>query len=382
MTVPLQARPALIAGLSRVAWWVIASRVALSTAAMVGSRTHLGLASEGAVGVGPSWLQAWTSYDANWYIGIAQTGYDSAASTAFFPVMPALMRLISPAVGVVTDTDSELSLAISGILISTIAFALALVLIHRQTADAYSQTVADRSILVLAILPFALTWQTVYTESLTLLLLALLWMALRRRQMIPAVAAAIAVGATRSVGIPIGIGLLLTHLGWPFLQRRRPSWDETLAGGAALLSSGVALVWLGRGGGGVGAQAYFGRALSWPWVPVWRDLTGVGGYQLGSITSLLAIGVGTAFICARREPPEWRIAVAVMFLMHLTMARQVPAYTIGAARYLMPMYPVAVWLARHSTRLSRPVLVGCGTLAIATALICAYGAGQGAFNLG
>ena len=74
--------------------------------------------------------------------------------------------------------------------------------------------------------------------------------------------------------------------------------------------------------------------------------------------------------------------MAVMFLMHLTMARQVPAYTIGAARYLMPMYPVAVWLARYSTRLSRPVLVGCGTLAIATALICAYGAGQGAFNLG
>lgn len=368
--------------LSPVAVFVFASRIALTAAAIAGARSRVGGPNEGVGGTGPGWMRAWTSYDANWYVEIARAGYDRPPTTAFFPVMPMLMRLASPLVGLVTRTDGELSLAISGILISTIAFACALVLIHRETTDAYSQTVADRSILVLALLPFALTWQAVYTESLTLLLLALLWMALRRRQTIPAVAAAIAVGATRSVGIPIGIGLLLAQLGWPFLQRRRPRWDETLAGGAALLSSGAALVWLGREGGGVGAQAYFGRALSCPWVPVWRDLTGVGGYQLGSITSLLAIGVGTAFICARHEPPEWRIAVAVMFLMHLTMARQVPAYTIGAARYLMPMYPVAVWLARYSTRLSRPVLVGCGTLAIATALICAYGAGQGAFNLG
>ena len=137
---------------------------------------------------------------------------------------------------------------------------------------------------------------------------------------------------------------------------------KPLAGATCLLSSTSVLLWLGHLGGGVGAQAQFGRSRSWPWVPVWRDLTGLGGYQVGSITSVLAIALGAAYVCARRESVAWRVAVAVTLLMHLVMARQFPAYTINAARYLLPMYPVWVWCARKTTRIQGPVLVGASSM--------------------
>ncbi len=368
---------------SRVALSVVGSRVVLSLAAILGSGSRVAGTNEGVGGIGPSWMVAWTSYDANWYVSIARSGYDQAPTTAFFPLLPTLMRLLAPLVGFLTGTDDDVATAISGIAISTLAFVLALVMIHRETAAAQGRTIADRTAVVLAFLPFALTWQAVYTESLALLLLAVLWGALKRQRVVTAVIAATALGTTRSIGIPIGLGLLAVHLGLPLLRRRRPVWNgELLAGAAALLASGAVLVWLGQIGGGIGAQAQFGRSRSWPWVPIWHDLTGVGGYQLGSITSLFAIGVGAAFICARHEPLEWRISIAVMLLMHLTMARQFPAFTIGAARYLMPMYPVAGWLARRSLRLSRPVLVGVCVVGVSTAVLCAYSAGQGTFNVG
>lgn len=299
--------------------------------------------------------------------------------------MPLLMRLLSPLVGVVTGTDGDVATAISGIVISTVAFALALFVIHRETTVTHSRSIADRTVLVLSFLPFALTWQAVYTESLTLLFLAVLWAALRRGLVTTAVLSGVAVGATRSIGIPLGVGLLAVHLAWPLCRHRqvaRADFGSAAAGAAALVSSAGVLVWLGRAGGGVGAQAQFGRARSWPWVPVWRDLTGVGGYQLGSITSLLAIAVGATYVFARNEPVEWRIAVGIMLLMHLVMARQFPAYTIGAARYLMPIFPVSVWLAGKSMSLSRPVLIGISVIGLSTALVCAHSAGQGAFNLG
>jgi Mannosyltransferase (PIG-V) len=370
----------------RLVLGVIGAQSALAAAAIFGAASQVGGVDEGIGGIGPQWLRGWTTYDANWYVAIARDGYASAPTTAFFPVLPMLMRVASPLVGLVTGTEGDVAIAISGIAISIVAFAVALGLIYRETVIDHGEPVARRTVLLIALLPFALTWQTVYTESLTLLLLAVMWWGLKRERSGVALAAAVLLGATRSIGVPIGLGLLVASMAGtigPTARRRPIRWRlEPLAGAACLVSSAAVLVWLGRLGGGVGAQAQFGRSRSWPWVPVWRDLTGVGGYQLGSITSLLAIAVGVGYVCARSQSVAWRVAVGVTLLMHLVMARQFPAYTIGAARYLMPMYPVWAWCARRTSRIRGPVLVGAGALVIPLALFCAYSAGQGAFNLG
>ena len=65
-------------------------------------------------------------WDSVWYLAIAQGGYDhQPARTAFFPLYPLAMRGLGTVIG------SDL---IAGVLISLVAFAIALVLLYRLVA--------------------------------------------------------------------------------------------------------------------------------------------------------------------------------------------------------------------------------------------------------
>ena len=73
---------------------IVGAQVALALAAVVGAASQVGGVDEGIGGIGPAWMRAWTTYDANWYIAIAREGYTTAPGTAFFPA-----RMCSPRVG-------------------------------------------------------------------------------------------------------------------------------------------------------------------------------------------------------------------------------------------------------------------------------------------
>lgn len=111
--------------------------------------------------VGNVLASASVRWDAINYLSIAAHGYANSLHTAFFPLYPLLIR----ALGYVTGSD-----VVAGILISLAAFAGALVLLHRLTAELLGRSAADATVLLLAFAPLSFFFTAIYTESLLLLL--------------------------------------------------------------------------------------------------------------------------------------------------------------------------------------------------------------------
>ena len=108
-------------------------------------------------------FDVWARWDSVWFLRIAHEGYGSAeeAAAAFYPLYPLLVGVL----GRILLGHYVLA----GVLISLAAALGALVLLGRLAADRFGEQVAVRTVLYLAIFPFALFLGAVYSESLFLL---------------------------------------------------------------------------------------------------------------------------------------------------------------------------------------------------------------------
>ncbi len=109
-----------------------------------------------------------STWDGGWYLQAAEAGYpdavpDGGSTIAFFPLYPALVRLV--------DTISGVGSIAAGLVVATIsAFAAAVVLWH-LARHLWGDDVADRSLLLFAFFPGSFVLSMVYAEA-TMLLLA------------------------------------------------------------------------------------------------------------------------------------------------------------------------------------------------------------------
>ncbi len=114
--------------------------------------------------------ETFAAWDSGWYWDIALRGYyynaAGQSSIAFFPLYPLLMRLLAWPFG-----GTERAVWVAGIVLSLACFAGALVLLHRLTAVTFgAREPARRTVLYVAVFPFAFFFTQVYTEALFLLL--------------------------------------------------------------------------------------------------------------------------------------------------------------------------------------------------------------------
>jgi mannosyltransferase PIG-V len=108
-------------------------------------------------------FDVWARWDSNWYLRIADTGYDwPSATPAFYPLYPLLVAGVGRVLG------GEYLLA--GLLVSLAACAAAFVLLYRLVVVRLGQDDARRAVLYLALFPTSLFLGAVYGESLFLLL--------------------------------------------------------------------------------------------------------------------------------------------------------------------------------------------------------------------
>ena len=151
---------------------------------------------------------ALAQWDAQWFVHIAEHGYDSSQAPAFFPLLPLLMAGLGRAIG---------SYIVAGTLISLVAGTIGAVLVHRIARDVLDERVADDSVLYLALYPIAFVFTTAYSEGLFLAFSAGSFLAaMRGRGLLAGVLGALAV-ATRFVGIALVVPLVL--LLWPRRHR-------------------------------------------------------------------------------------------------------------------------------------------------------------------
>jgi 4-amino-4-deoxy-L-arabinose transferase-like glycosyltransferase len=125
----------------------------------------------------------WARWDSVWFLRIAEHGYGSAkgGAAAFYPLYPAAVALL----GRVLFGHYVLA----GILVSLGASFASFLLLYRIAEERLGAEGARRAVLYLAVFPFALFLQAVYSESLYLLLTLAAFMLAERRRFLAAGAA-------------------------------------------------------------------------------------------------------------------------------------------------------------------------------------------------
>jgi Gpi18-like mannosyltransferase len=168
-------------------------------------------------------------WDTGFYLSIADEGYFyqgvDLPSVAFFPLLPLLIRAMTPLTG-----DS----LTAGLLVSNLALLGAMILFYRLVDMQWGKKVAGQAVWYLLIFPTAFFGSTIYTESLFLLTTIGAFYFARKGYWESAALLGIAASATRLIGLIVAPMLLVE---W-WMQRRaaqgvdgqkRPSFKSLLA---------------------------------------------------------------------------------------------------------------------------------------------------------
>jgi Mannosyltransferase (PIG-V) len=205
-------------------------------------------------------LNIWAHWDGAWYSRIAAEGYETYASTAFFPLYPLLMRSFAELFG---GPLSLGALSLWGVLISLAALPFALYFVYRIAEDGWGPRTAQGTVLALAFFPTSFFLNAVYTESLFLALsAACIWAVRVRKDLLLGCALAAFAAATRNVGV-----FLVVPLAYEWLRGgvgREYGWGRAVAC-LAVAPSGLlwyaAYLWLRSGNPFLfySAQSYWRR---------------------------------------------------------------------------------------------------------------------------
>ncbi len=194
-------------------------RVILLLVAQIGIRLIPGQQNHGLFSI-------WRSWDANWYLSIAQNGYQYPTSPVsnvnFFPLYPLLIWIGQHLLDPILGSRSDLIVAMA---ISWIAFGAACVVLYWMVVQRFDRQAATIAIVLLATFPFSFYYGAPYVESLYLLLAVVAFYGIERRRWWIAGMAALLAGALHPPGLIVGACVVLAYvLDW--IQRRRPlRWD-------------------------------------------------------------------------------------------------------------------------------------------------------------
>ena len=317
---------------------------------------------------------AFARWDSGWYFSIARYGYewlqDGRSNIAFFPLYPLLMRYLGLALG-----GGRFRIYLAGILISWVAFALAMVLLYRLARLDLSEQEAARAVTYAAVFPFAFIFGLVYPESLFLLLSVAAFYGFRTRRWWLAGLAGAAVTATRANGLFMLPALAVV------------AWQQTRGDGAARWRAAAALA---ASCTGIGAYCAFVYSISgdpfewadtigrWAWYPgsgsawlaLWTVISGLASSPYVFLTAApdriphtlnaaaaLSLLAATPFIW-RRFGPAYPLLILVNLYVPLSSGS-----LAGLGRYSAVLFPFALWLATIRSRVAESaILVGFGML--------------------
>ncbi len=347
--------PARVQGLDEAIWLFVTLRItfslfALLTAAMgaLAAPCHEGEAAPllHADGLDFRLFGAWQRWDACWYERIAAHGYRShPAAVGFFPLYPALMRVVGVPFG------GHLTLA--GLLISSVAYIAAMTGLYRLVCRDFDVESAQRAVLYLSVFPSAFFLFAPFTEALFLALS--IWVLYAARQGYWGVAAPLALlaGLTRIQG-----ALLVLPLAWEWWrQRRRPDGARRGRLGAALvppLAPGGFLLFLLYSEVVAGATTFqaqrtqWGVTGRWPWtaaITSWREARAHSDpIEVLNLASLILFAV-LLIIGARRLPLSYALYAAPQLLLMGSRQTLVGSPLASTYRYVLVLFPAFVVLA-------------------------------------
>ena len=298
-------------------------------------------------------------WDSVYYLQVAQDGYTQRKQAGFFPLYPLLMDVVDTVTG---------STVVAGVLISLVAFTVALVLFDRLAVlETGSESVARRAVWLLALFPASLFFSAVYTEGLFLLLSVGSFYAARRGSWAWAGVLGGLAAATRNVGVMLLVPLVILYFWGPredrpgergrFPLRLDALWLALVPIGCAA----VALLMWDRFDDPFTAwtsqESYFGREFKGPFSGVVlgaiKPLEDLSNGLLGSAVNkgaLFVVCAGALAICVaslRRLPAAYGLYGIAALAPALSTPRDIGPLN-GSIRYVAVVFPVflalALWL--------------------------------------
>ncbi len=292
--------------------------------------------------------------DVNWYLSIAEQGYDHVPFTpdvkrnwAFFPLFPLLWHLASQVTG---------EFVFSGIALANICFLLALFMLHRVALlFGFNADDADRAVFYLAIFPVSYFFSVPLPESLFLMLtVGSFYFAKAERWWLAALCGALA-SATRTTGVLLLPALAVLY--WEMYRPLRPVRNLRKDGLALLLiPTGLVsyMIYLRAITGNAlafqGAQAAWGRKLGFFFTPLFNYLGHPGEIaahwdfrSLNFFAMVIALACGLVLLKRRQFALGTYALLAVLVALSSALLQ-------SQARYAMVVFPVYLVLATVGRR--------------------------------
>ncbi len=155
----------------------------------------------------PTWadrlIGIWSHWDGEWYLHLAQSGYQPQEPTsAFFPFYPLLIKILGFILGG--------NFLLAGVLVSALAALACFILLYELVRLDFGIKSAGRAVLYLAAFPTAFFLSAIYSESLFLALALGAFLSARHYRQWPLAALLVVLATlTRSLGILLIFPLIL-----------------------------------------------------------------------------------------------------------------------------------------------------------------------------
>ena len=340
-------------------------------------------------------LHAWQHWDAHWYLRIADLGYFSPQPTAFFPLYPALIHVMSGIVGVNHELAGALLISNLGTLGAFIGLGLLAANEEGRSEAAW------RSLRVFVAYPLAFFLTAPYTEGLFVAFAVGSLFAARRGSWRWAAAFALLAGLTRPTALAL-VPALLWEYGrqhdwwrrdaWTGGAWRERLWPPALAETAMVLGAVPAAIaafmvfcWVRFGDPIMFLRAeriYWYHSKVPPWTAIWQGvgnflaapmLSDIQARLLVNLAPVLAFGV-IAILGIRRLPLTLTLyTIGILYLSVASPILNNQDVLTSCGRYLIAAAPIFLLLGRWSER--RPwldMLIVSGGLLVQAMLALVY----------
>jgi hypothetical protein len=317
-------------------------------------------------------------YDSGWYYGIASQGYayveGGRSNLAFFPLYPTLMGWGGRLLG-----GHQADFYFAGIVISWVAFALAMMCLYRLARLDMAHAPAVRAVLYASVFPGAYFFGVVYSESLFLLGLVGAALAARERRWGWSAVAGAAMTATRVNGV-----MFVPALVWLAWRANPPGRERVL--GALAAASAVA---------GIGGYCLYNYVLSgdplawyasierWGYHPGGNPASGLLAiaralatrpYQFLSTEEMApydTLNALSAAVALAMTPFVWRrfgLGYAAVIVLGLVLPLSSGQFE-GLGRYGAVLFPLPIYLGSVAGETRHVVLISTAAMFYALGLV-------------
>lgn len=329
-------------------------------------------------------LDAWTRWDADRYITIAEKGYGEIMNDepgpynlVFFPLYPWIVRLFTL---IIPNTK------LACLIVSTLFYCLAMSFMYALVASEYGKKVAKLSLLFISVAPFSFFLGGMMTESVFLFTTVLAWYLIKRRKWFAAAIVGALATLSRIVGILIVIPYALELIecyAESFRQHKYKEWFKNCFkhGIWVLIIPCGLLVYLAlnyyytgdcfmfleyQSKGWTHESCYFGEGLRIVFSQLSSDYWSITlkTELFGQEALSLIFSAVLMLICCRRHRSLYTLYYAFYFILICSNT-----WLLSGSRYILVCVPLYIMLAE---RVKKHDLLSLGLMIISMSLYAVY----------